>query len=43
MQSPHNRRRVAEDNSDGNGSLIIGMIILGAAVCVMIYCGFRQS
>ncbi|KAE8369947.1 hypothetical protein BDV27DRAFT_152605 [Aspergillus caelatus] len=33
---------MAEDDSDGNGSLIVGMIILGSAVCVMIYCGIRQ-
>ncbi|KAF7617483.1 hypothetical protein AFLA_006404 [Aspergillus flavus NRRL3357] len=33
---------MAKDDNDGNGSLIVGMIILGAAVCVMIYCGIRQ-
>ncbi|KAB8069872.1 hypothetical protein BDV29DRAFT_181976 [Aspergillus leporis] len=31
-----------DNNDDGNGSLIIGLIILGMCVMVMIYCGICQ-
>ncbi|KAK6823165.1 hypothetical protein RU639_005938 [Aspergillus parasiticus] len=33
---------MANDNNDGNGSLVVGLIILGMCVTVMIYCGTRQ-
>ncbi|KAL4923682.1 uncharacterized protein BDV17DRAFT_296099 [Aspergillus undulatus] len=42
--NPRNPLNMPNNTTDeGNGSLIVGMIILGTRVCVMIYCGIRQA